>query len=145
MAATSTVDGSILTCVTWPRPASDPSGYKYDVALSFAGEQRPYVQAVARACKRRGLRVFYDDYEKASLWGKDLYEHLHWVYSESARYCVLFASDDYANKVWTNHERRSAQERALVAHVEYILPVVFNAVEIPGLRKTVAYLDGHKV
>ena len=81
----------------------------YDVCLSFAGEQRPYVSEAADALRSFGIRVFYDDYEKAALWGKDLYEHLDWVYRKVARYCLVFISSDYAAKVWTTHERRSAQ------------------------------------
>jgi hypothetical protein len=116
--------------------------FAYDVALSFAGEQRMYVQEVAAAVRQRGIRPFYDDYEKASLWGKDLYEHLDWTYQKAARYCVLFASEAYARKVWTTHERRSAQARALQSSQEYVLPVRFDDTEIPGLRSTVAYIDG---
>lgn len=115
--------------------------FTYDVALSFAGEQRAYVQKVAAALRRRGIRPFYDDYEQATLWGKDLYEHLDWIYQKAARYCVLFASEAYASKVWTTHERRSAQARALQSNQEYVLPVRFDDTDIPGLRPTVAYVD----
>ena len=47
--------------------------YSYDVALSFAGEDRPYVQAVAETLRSLKARVFYDAFEEADLWGKDLY------------------------------------------------------------------------
>jgi hypothetical protein len=73
--------------------------------------------------------------------GKDLYEHLDWIYQKAARYCVLFASADYARKVWTTHERRSAQARALLSAEEYVLPARFDDTEIPGLRSTVGYID----
>ena len=43
----------------------------FEVALSFAGEDRSYVEAVASYLKDRGVRVFYDAYEKVDLWGKD--------------------------------------------------------------------------
>jgi len=33
---------------------------QYDIAVSFAGEQRDYVERVVAACKQRGLVVFYD-------------------------------------------------------------------------------------
>jgi TIR domain len=115
--------------------------FQYDVCLSFAGENRAYVAAVADALKHRGIRVFYDDYELVTLWGKDLYVHLDWVYQRAARYCVLFASKDYARKVWTNHERVSAQARAIQEKGEYILPARFDDTEIPGLRNTVMYID----
>lgn len=128
---------------TVPSPTETRSGeFPYDVALSFAGEQRAYVQKVAAALRSRGIRPFYDDYERAALWGKDLYEHLDWIYQKAARYCVLFVSAEYAGKVWTTHERRSAQARALKSAEEYILPVRFDDdTEVPGLRSTIGYVD----
>ncbi len=115
--------------------------YEYDVCLSFADEQRQYVQQIAEGLRARGVKVFYDGYERATLWGKDLNEHLDRIYRRSARYCIIFASKEYADKVWTNHERRSAQARALREKSEYILPARFDDTEIPGLRDTVAYVD----
>jgi predicted aspartyl protease len=116
--------------------------YKFDVALSFAGEQRSDVEQVADRLKNAGLRVFYDAHEKASLWGKDLYVHLSDVYQNRARYCIIFASKEYADKSWTSHERQSAQARALREKGnEYILPVRFDDTEVPGLPRTVGYLD----
>jgi len=115
--------------------------FEYDVCLSFAEEQRNYVEEVAAALKAKGVRVFFDDYEKSKLWGKDLYAHLDEVYQNLARYCILFASTDYARKIWTNHERRSAQARAVKAKGEYILPARFDDTPIPGLPDTVHYLD----
>ncbi len=119
--------------------------FQYDVCLSFADEQRSFVEQVASALSRRGIRVFFDEYETAELWGKDLYAHLDEVYRNLARYCVLFASRAYADKVWTNHERRSAQARALKANREYILPARFDDTPIPGLPETVHYIDLRKV
>jgi hypothetical protein len=109
--------------------------------LSFAGEDRAYAEHVATALRRRGIRVFYDRYEQVELWGKDLYSHLDYVYRHSARYCVLFISAAYGEKLWTNHERRSAQARAFSENKEYVLPVRFDDTEIPGLAPTVGYLD----
>jgi len=122
-----------------------PRQYQYDVCLSFAGEQRKYVDQVASHLVERGIKTFYDDYEQAELWGKDLYEHLDSVYRLKARYCVLFASADYARKVWTSHERKSAQARAYSQSEEYILPVKFDNTDIPGLRPTTGYIDAQKI
>src|SRR5438128_7586050 len=105
-----------------PRRAKE---FDYDVSLSFAGGNRVYVRKVADALRDKGVRVFFDEYEEAALWGRDLYTHLNDVYENSARFCVLFASKQYATKVWTNHERQSAQARAIQEHSEYILPARF--------------------
>ena len=87
--------------------------FQYDVCLSFAGEDRVYVRKVADRLRDVGVRVFYDEYAQADMWGKDLYTHLDDVYQNAARYCVLFVSKHYARRVWTDHERQSAQARAL--------------------------------
>lgn len=111
----------------------------YDIALSFAGEDRDYVDRVANLLKDRGVKVFYDLFEEADLWGKDLYSHLTEIYQKRARFTVMFISDAYAKKLWTNHERKSAQARAFQEAQEYILPARFDDTEIPGVLPTVAY------
>ncbi|MGA8908921.1 MAG: TIR domain-containing protein [Acidobacteriaceae bacterium] len=116
--------------------------FKYDVALSFAGEQRKEVEQVASCLRTASLEVFYDEYEKSNLWGKDLYVHLSDVYQNQAKYCIIFASKEYQEKNWTNLERQSAQARALNEKGnEYILPVRFDDTEIPGIPRTIGYLD----
>lgn len=119
--------------------------FKYDVAISFAGEDRNYAKKLAEKLKYKGIKIFYDEYEKAQLWGKDLYRHLSNIYSSEARYCVIFVSQAYAKKLWTNHELRSAQERALrEIDQEYILPVRLDDTELSGLPNTIGYIDLRK-
>lgn len=118
-----------------------PEDFDYDVCLSFAGEDRSYVRQTASKLANLGIRVFFDEYEEIELWGKDLYVHLDEIYRNSARYCVLFISKNYARKLWTNHERQSAQARALSENEEYILPARFDDTDIPGLRDTIGYVD----
>lgn len=115
--------------------------FEYDVCLSFAGEQRDYVEKVAEELRGYGIRVFFDDYELVELWGKDLYSHLDEIYQNLCRYCILFSSKEYSQKIWTSHERRSAQARALKEKKEYILPARFDDTPIPGLPDTIHYID----
>jgi hypothetical protein len=114
----------------------------FDVCLSFAGEQRDYVERIAVALKDAGLRVFYDQDADiaAMLWGRELGEVLDYVYREGSRFCVMFISADYAEKAWTRHERRSALARA-VQEDDYVLPARFDNTELPGLRPTIGFVD----
>jgi hypothetical protein len=96
--------------------------FDYDVAISFAGEQRREAEGIARRLRAAGVSVFYDAYEQVDLWGKNLYDHLAGVYQHKARYCLMLVSAAYAAKVWTTHERQNAQARALTENTEYILP-----------------------
>jgi hypothetical protein len=116
----------------------------YDVALSFAGEDREYVDAVSDALTSAGVSVFYDKLEEANLWGSNLYNHLSEVYLKRARYTVMFISHWYVEKRWTNFERESAQARALMESKEYILPVRFDDTEIPGMPPTIHYVSANE-
>jgi hypothetical protein len=123
---------------------NDGIGNAYEIVLSFAGEDREYVDQVAAILRSNDVSLFYDNYEEVTLWGKNLTEHLHKVYSSSARFCVMFISVNYAEKVWPTHERRSAFEKALASKEEYILPARFDDTEIPGLHKHIGYVDLRK-
>ena len=67
----------------------DKSIPSYQVALSFAGDQRKYVEAVARALQARGITVFYDQFESVTIWGKDGVEFFHQL--ETSKNLVVFA------------------------------------------------------
>ena len=85
--------------------------YQYDVAFSFAGAQRDYVEEVKNELEKYNVSVFYDNDNSVDLWGKNLYRYLDELYSKKARYCVMFISKEYAERPWTVHESQSAQER----------------------------------
>lgn len=40
----------------------------------------------------QGIKTLYDKYEEATLWGRDLVEHVEMVYRRGGRYCVIFIS-----------------------------------------------------
>ena len=121
--------------------ADNKDSFSYDVCLSFAGEDRSYVQRVAEYLTANGVQVFYDKYEEVSLWGKDLAIHLSEVYSKKAKYCVVFISEHYVNKVLPSHEFKNALSRAVEISEEYILPARFDKTELPGLRGTISYIE----
>ena len=62
--------------------------FQYDLAISFAGEQRAEADAIADCLTASSVKVFYDRHEKVDLWGKDLYEHLSDIYYKKAHYCL---------------------------------------------------------
>ena len=113
----------------------------YDVALSFAGEDREIVEEVAKALRGDGIEVFYDRWEQADLWGKNLYQHLDQIYRKAARFCLVFLSENYVKKDWTNHELKSAQARAFEEASEYILPIRLDEVEVKGVLPVTGYIS----
>lgn len=114
---------------------------QFDVAISFAGRERELAKDLATRVKTAGFQVFYDGFFPEELWGKNLGEFFHEIYSKRARYCVIFVSNEYLSSEWTVHERRSAQERMLREKGnEYILPIKVDGVDLPGVPSTIGYL-----
>ena len=118
-------------------------GWQWDVALSFASAQRPYVEQVARALRAWGVRCFYDADEQIELWGKYLAEELPAIYGEQAASVVVFVSAEYAARDWTRLERRTALNRAVRERREYVLPARFDDTSLPGLLSDMVAVDLH--
>lgn len=114
--------------------------YYYDVVLSFAGEDREYVEECADILTALGIKVFYDSYEQDVLWGKDLYTFLADIYSNKARYAIVFISQHYVKKCWTKHEFKFINERMFNRETEYLLPVSLDDTKLCGIPETQGYL-----
>jgi hypothetical protein len=119
----------------------DRNSMTYDVAFSFASEQQVYVEATARELQQSNVRVFYHPDQQVDNWGKDLYQELVDVYCNQARFCVVFISKAYRDKLWTRHELKAIQARTFQDSREYLLPARFDNIEIPGLLPTIVYYD----
>ena len=115
---------------------------EFDVVLSFAGAQRGQAKKLANLLKKAGFSVFYDRFHPEELWGKNLVDFFKEIYSERARFCVIFVSKEYKEREWTNHERQSAQARALkLKGEEYILPIQIDDIELEGMPQTLGYVS----
>jgi hypothetical protein len=118
--------------------------YQFEVALSFAGEDRAFAESIAEGLLQAGIEVFYDDYYAADLWGEDLTVKLREIYYAGSRYCIMVLSEPYIDKMWTSFERQQAIERLIEQRGEaYILPVRLDGFDddVPGLSGAIVYLS----
>jgi len=118
---------------------------RFDVALSFAGEERDYVKKVAESLLKNGINVFYDEYEEVDMWGKNLILHLEEVFSKDVGCVVIFASKSYAEKAYPCLEKDAALATAINSKKEYILMGKFDDTRIPGISPTIKYVDLKKM
>lgn len=115
--------------------------FEYDVALSFEGKDSAVIENFAKLLIAKKIRVFYDEHEATELSGEDLVAHIAEIYRTKACYCVMFISQYYPLKKWTEAERTSAQEHALRDANEYILPIRLDDTEVPGITEATGYRD----
>lgn len=117
--------------------------YEYDVALSFAGEDRKFVEDCAEILRALNINVFYDNYEKEVLLGKNLYSYLADVYQNKARFAIVFVSESYKKKRWTNHELEYITARKFTQDEEYLLPIKLDETELNEIPLITGYLQGN--
>jgi hypothetical protein len=121
--------------------ANDP--FEYDVALSFAGDDRVVAEEIRDLLISRNIHVFLDDYQAGDTKRPEqqLMDHLVNLYARKARYCVLLISRRYPLKSWTEAERTAMRELALRDPDEYILPIQLDDSKIPGITEAKGYTD----
>lgn len=118
-------------------------GYEFDVAVSFAGDDRDIVKALVDELKARGMEVFYDFDAQAILWGKDLRKELGRVYSEDAQFMVVCLSDEYPERDWPTFEFEIGKAASHKRTEDYLLPLVVGSSRpaIVGLPAHVGHID----
>ncbi|MEV4648341.1 toll/interleukin-1 receptor domain-containing protein [Saccharopolyspora sp. NPDC049357] len=118
------------------------SATTYDIAVSFAGEQRDYVEAVVGAAKDRGLKVFYDKDKGNEWWGRNFIREQRKVYGSQTRFFVPFISTEYLAKPIPMDEFSAVMMTAVKQGDEYVLPVLMGDVQVPPdlLHPHIGYL-----
>jgi hypothetical protein len=112
----------------------------FKVALSFPGESRTYVSAVAEELKKylpKGS-VFYDRDFTAQLAQPNLDTLLQSIYSNQSDLVVVFLSDDYDKKEWCGLEWRAVREIIKRRNDHTVMLMRFDDAAIPGVMS----LDG---
>lgn len=112
--------------------------HNYDLAVSYASEQRDYVEIFVRDLKAHGLRIYYDQDEQKRMVGKILDKELHQIYIKESHRCLLFFSKDYVEKPVTKFESNVILSESMFQD-EFMYIFKFDDVAIPGLNRNFIY------
>jgi hypothetical protein len=135
-------DGSstqFTTAARSARKAAEP--FDYDVAISFAGEDREIAGILAKKLRMIGVKVFYDKDYQGNLWGKKLTECFGDIYGPKTRFVVVLISKYYPIKDWTDFEFSTMRKEAEKRRTEFILPIRLDNTKILGIHRDIGYLD----
>jgi len=106
--------------------------FEYDLALSFAGQDRAAAEEFAGLIRDKSLKIFYDEIQAGAPPEGEMLAHLVNIYKRKARYCVMFLSSDYPLKTWTEAQRTSVQQVALRDAHKYIVALPLDPGRTPG-------------
>lgn len=84
---------------------------RYDVALSFAGENRALAASLFDALSEREVSVFYDYNEQHRILAQNVEDYLSPIYRSEALYVVPILSGQYPRKIWTKFESDQFRSR----------------------------------
>lgn len=108
--------------------------------MSYASEQRIYVENVYFFITRKGFSAYYDQVHESELWGTNLREYLRQIFYYKSKWCIMFISSDYVAKMWPSFERKVILKKQIEVG-EYLLPVRFDETHVPGLDPNLGYKD----
>jgi len=84
---------------------------EYDVALSFAGENRDLAELISLKLSEREVSVFYDKNEQHRILAENVEDYLAPIYKSEASFVVVLLSDKYPVKIWTKFESEQFKHR----------------------------------
>ena len=118
--------------------------YEFDIAISFAGEDRKIAENLARKLRNKDIKVFYDRFYKERLWGKKLTTYFQDAYGPKTRFVVPLISKYYPIKDWTDFEFSIMRKEAKKRETEFILPLRLDDTKMLGIHEDIGYLDYRK-
>ena len=133
----------------WARSISkavDITTHVFDVALSFPGEARSFVEPIAIELERNigPNSYFYDNNYVSQLARPSLDTLLQDIYRNRSKLVVIFLSGDYQRKEWCGIEFRAIKEIIMEREHKKIMFVRMDDAGVDGVFKTDGYVDGRK-
>ena len=125
------------------RPLSE---IRFQVAMSFPGEHRPYVaSAVEKLRQHLGLdAVFYDLDYQAQLARPNLDVLLQDIYRNRSLLVVVFLCEKYAEKQWCGLEWRAIRDMIKSKQDDQIMFVRFDDATVDGVLSIDGYIDARR-
>lgn len=104
--------------------------YEYDIAISFAGENRELARHVADQLEILDARVFFDEYFEANFLGKAWSGEFERIFGETSRLVVCLLDVHHRTKIWPTFERECFLPRVAEAEV---VPIFLDDTVFPGM------------
>lgn len=125
-----------------PGSLIDVTHHVFDIALSFPGDQRPYVESVYRELsKDTRATIFYDANFKSQLARPNLDNLLQDIYGTRSKLIVVFLCASYAKKEWCGIEFRVVREIIKAKNDAMVMYVRHDEGKVPGVLSTDGYID----
>jgi hypothetical protein len=118
--------------------------FRFDVAISYAGEEEGIAKDLSRLLQDKGAKVFFAKNEKVYLFGKSLTLELDYIFGPYTKFAIPIVSKHYIQKYWTKYEFNVSKMEQRKRGFEFILPVRLDDITLEGLNRDIVYIDLRK-
>lgn len=114
----------------------------YDIALSYASEQKQMVSRVAAILETEGLKVFFAPDRQGQFAADNMISRFYQIFRYQSRYTAAFVTEDYLRKEYTMFEAESAQLSDRYGRKNHLIPICFGEATLPGLDSDICRIRG---
>jgi hypothetical protein len=108
--------------------------YEFDIAISFAGENRALAKHIAEQLLSLDVQVFYDENFESNYLGKAWSKEFTRIFGSASRYVLCLLDANHQQKIWPTFEREVFIPRIQKAEV---IPVYLDDTPVVGVSKDV--------
>ena len=108
--------------------------YEFDIALSFAGENRDLARHLANQLAELDVPVFYDENFESNYLGRAWSKEFSRIFGAASRYVVCLLDENHQEKIWPTFERDVFLPRVRNGDV---IPVFLDNTHIVGIPSDV--------
>lgn len=103
---------------------------EFEIAISFAGENRKLAKYIAEQFEEIDVPVFYDEYYEANYLGKAWSKEFERIFLQDSRYVVCLLDQHHKEKIWPTFERECFKKRVPSGEV---IPIYLDDTSFVGI------------
>lgn len=109
---------------------NEEQSFEYDVAISFAGENRRLAKHIAKQLEALDVPVFFDEMFEANFLGHAWTKVFREIFAEKSRIVLCLLDEYHAEKIWPTFEREHFAPRVAEQNV---IPVYLDDTKFVGI------------
>lgn len=108
----------------------EDENFEYEIALSFAGENRELARHIAKSLEMLDVQVFYDETFEVNFLGKAWRKQFQEIFGEKSKLVVCLLDKHHEEKIWPTFEREHFAPRVEAGSV---IPIWLDDTKFVGI------------
>jgi hypothetical protein len=104
--------------------------FEYEVAISFAGENRDLARFISESLTTLDVSNFFDEMFEANFLGKAWSDQFKEIFSKKSKYVLVILDEHHAKKIWPTFEREHFAPRI---EDESVIPIFLDDTKFVGI------------